>query len=85
MQVAYHSGRINTVAFNKFASTIPDVPIFLLSGNKKYAAGAFPSNVVQCPAITQTALYLKILIGIKNNVKDLTAFVKKNAVGEIVG
>ena len=85
VQVAYHSGRINTVAFNKFAKKNPNVPIFLLSGNKKYPAGTFPANVVQCPAITQTALYIKLLIGIKNNVKDLTAFVKKNAVGEIVG
>lgn len=85
VHAAYHSGRINTVAFNKFAKNIPDIPIFLLSGNKKYPAGTFPDNVVQCPAITQTALYLKLLIGIKNNVKDLTSFVKKNAVGEIVG
>ncbi|MDE7108136.1 MAG: hypothetical protein K2O39_07425, partial [Clostridiales bacterium] len=83
VQVAYHSGRINTVTFNKFAEKNPDVPIFLLSGDKKYAADAFPKNVVQCPAITQTALYMKLLIAIKNNVKDLPAFVKKNAVGEI--
>ena len=85
VHAAYHSGRINTVAFNEFAAQIPDVPIFLLSGNKKYAAGTFPNNVVQCPSITQTALYMKLLVGIKNNVKDLPAFVKKNAVGEIVG
>lgn len=83
VQVAYHSGRINTVTFNKFAAKNPDVPIFLLSGDKKYAADVFPKNVVQCPAITQTALYVKLLIAIKNNVKDLPAFVKKNAVGEI--
>lgn len=85
VQVAYHSGRINTVTFNKFALSNPNVPIFLLSGDKKYAASTFPKNVVQCPAITQTALYIKLLIGIKNNVKDLAAFVKKNAVGEIAG
>lgn len=83
VQVAYHSGRINTVTFNKFAAKNPDVSIFLLSGDKKYAADAFPKNVVQCPAITQTALYMKLLIAIRNNVKDLPAFVKKNAVGEI--
>ncbi|MDE6029183.1 MAG: asparaginase [Clostridiales bacterium] len=83
VQVAYHSGRINTVAFNKFAEKNPTVPIFLLSGNKKYDANMFPKNVVLCPAITQTALYIKLLIAIKNNVKDLPAFVKKNAVGEI--
>ncbi|MDE7406260.1 MAG: asparaginase [Clostridiales bacterium] len=83
VQVAYHSGRINTGTFNKFAEKNPDVPIFLLSGDKKYAPDAFPKNVVQCPAITQTALYMKLLIAIKNNVKDLPAFVKKNAVGEI--
>ncbi|MDE7164900.1 MAG: asparaginase [Clostridiales bacterium] len=84
VQVAYHSGRINTVAFNKFAANNPNVPIFLLSADKKYAANTFPKNVVQCPSITQTALYIKLLIGVKNNVKDLAAFVKKNVCGEIV-
>lgn len=85
VQVAYHSGRINTVAFNKFAAANPEVPIFLLSGNKKYTSGTFPANVVQCPGITQTALYIKLLIAINNNVKDLAAFAKKNVCGEIVG
>lgn len=84
VQVAYHSGRINTVTFNKFAAKNPDVPIFLLSGDKKYDANTFTKNVVQCPSITQTALYIKLLIGVKNNVKDLAAFVKKNVCGEIV-
>ena len=85
VQIAYHSGRINTVMFNKFAECNKDIPIFLLSGKKKYAANTFPANVVQCPNITQTALYIKLLIALKNNVKDLTKFVKKNACGEIVG
>lgn len=81
---AYHSGRINTAAFSKFAEQHADIPMFLLTGNKKYSLDIFPENVVLCPTITQTALYIKILIGLKNNVKDLKAFVNKNACGEIV-
>ena len=80
----YHSGRINTAEFSKFAEQHGDVPVFLLTGNKKYSPDIFPDNVVLCPTITQTALYIKILIGLKNNVKDLAAFVHKNACGEIV-
>lgn len=84
VHVAYHSGRFNTVAFNKFAAAHPETPMFVLSGDKKYAADTFAPNVVQCPGITQTALYMKLLIAVRNNVKDLRSFVMKNACGEIV-
>ena len=84
VQCAYHSGRINTDVFNKFASAHPDIPMFFLSGSKKYAPGTFAPNVALCPGITQTALYIKLLIGLNNNVKDLTSFAAKNACGEIV-
>lgn len=84
VQVAYHSGRVNAAKFDKFASTYPNIPIYLTAGRKKYGDGELAPNVVQCHGITQTALYVKLLIGIKNNVKDLTAFVKKNACGELI-
>ncbi|MCM1367671.1 MAG: asparaginase [Roseburia sp.] len=84
VQVAYHSGRVNAGEFDKFASRYPDIPIYLTAGRKKYGDGELAPNVIQCHGITQTALYVKLLIGVKNNVKDLTAFVKKNACGEIV-
>lgn len=81
---SFHSGRINTVTLNKFAERYPDIPIFLILGNKKYAADTFPKNVVQCQGITKASLYIKVLIGVHNKVKDLPAFVKKSAVGEII-
>lgn len=81
---AYHSGRINVVEFNKFASANPDTPMYLITGKKKYSAKDFAPNVVLCSDITKTALYIKLLIGLENNVKDLTAFALKNACGEIV-
>lgn len=84
VQVAYHSGKINTVAFDKFAAQYPDKPMFFCTGTKKYDKSKFSSNITLCSDITQTALYIKLLIGIKNNVKDLSAFVMKNACGEIV-
>lgn len=83
VQVAYHSGKINVAAFNKFAAQYPNVPMFLSAGKKKYAAEEFAPNVVICSGITQTALYIKLLIGLKNKVKDLTAFVLKNACGDV--
>ncbi len=83
VQVAYHSGKINVAAFNKFAAAHPNVPMFLSAGKKKYDENAFARNVVQCQGITQTALYVKLLIAVRNNVKDLMAFVRKNACGEI--
>ncbi len=84
VQSAYHSGRINTEIFNNFAQNYPDIPMFFLSGAKRYAADTFAPNVTQCSGITQAALYIKILIALKNNVKDLAAFVGKNACGELV-
>lgn len=84
LQVAYHSGRMNAAKFNAFASAHSDIPMFLTAGRKKYGEGELAPNIVQCPGITQTALYVKLLIGLKNNVKDLVAFVKKNACGEII-
>lgn len=83
VQVAYHSGKINVAAFNKFAAQYLNVPMFLSAGKKKYAAEEFAPNVVICSGITQTALYIKLLIGLKNNVKDLPAFVLKNACGDV--
>lgn len=84
VHTAYHSGRINTAAFNCFAAANPELPIFLLSGDKKYDPSIFPDNVTQCHGIAQTALYIKLLIALANGVKDLSAFAKTNACGEIV-
>lgn len=83
VQVAYHSGRINTVKFNEFANKHPEIPMFFSAGKKKYPANTFAPNVVQCPYVTQTALYIKVLLGLHNNVKDIKSFVMKNACGEI--
>lgn len=82
---AYHSGRVNTVALNKFASDNASLPIFLLTGSKKYAANSFEKNIVLCGGTTHTALYFKLLIALKNGVKDIRAFATKNVCGEIVG
>lgn len=84
VQVAYHSGKLNVAAFNKFAEANPNIPMFLCTGKKKYADNTFAPNVIQCRGITQSALYIKLLIGLKNKVKDLPAFIMKNACGEIV-
>ncbi|MCH5165971.1 MAG: asparaginase [Clostridiales bacterium] len=84
VQVAYHSGKVNVEAFNRFAAAHPEIPMFLSGGKKKYAPDVFVKNVTICNGMTQTALYIKLLIGLKNNVKDLAAFVMKNACGEIV-
>lgn len=84
VQSAYHSGTVNAADFNAFARKHPDIPMFLTAGRKKYAGQDFVSNIIQCHGITQTALYTKLLIGIKNNVKDLPSFILKNACGEIV-
>lgn len=81
---AYHSGMVNTADFNKFAAAHPDISIFMPEGRKKYSNNQFPDNVVQIRGISQTALYVKLLIGLANNVKDLPTFLKKNACGEIV-
>lgn len=83
IQCAYHSGRINTAAFNKFAAQYGNIPMFFISGNKKYEPGTFVQNVTQCPGITQPAVYMKLLIALNNNVKDLKGFVLKDACGEI--
>ena len=58
--------------------------MYMTAGRKKYDGQVFVKNVIQCHGITQAALYIKLHIGLKNNVKDLTAFVHKNACGEIV-
>lgn len=81
---AYHSGTVNAGDFNAFAKAHPDIPMFMTAGRKKYDGQVFVDNVIQCHGITQTALYIKVLIGLKNKVKDLPAFVLKNACGEIV-
>lgn len=81
---AYHSGMVNTAALNDFAKAHADIPIMLTEGRKKYAENAFVNNVFRCSGITQTALYVKTLIGLKNEVKDLHAFVQKDACGDIV-
>ncbi len=83
VQVAYHSGKINVAAFNKFAAQYPHIPMFLSAGKKKYSAQEFEPNVIICSGITQSALYIKLLVGLTNNVKDLPAFVMKNACGEV--
>ncbi|MBD5131892.1 MAG: hypothetical protein HDT28_04790 [Clostridiales bacterium] len=84
VHMGYHSGRIHIDEFNKFARAHKNIPMFLITGAKKYDPALFADNVTLCPSITQTALYIKLLIGIKNNVKDLTGWVLKNACGEIV-
>lgn len=84
VQVAYHSGKINVAAFNGFAEAHPNLPMFISTGRKKYTANTFAKNITQCHGITQSALYIKTLIGLKNRVKDLSTFVMKNACGEIV-
>lgn len=84
VQVAYHSGRINALKFNEFAEKYPDIPMFFSAGKKKYPANTFAHNVIQCSGITQTALYIKVLLGLHNNVKDVKSFVMKNACGEII-
>ena len=81
---AYHSGTVNAAALNAFAAEHPTLPIYLTVGSRKYAGQDFEKNIVPCYGITQNSLYIKVLIGLKNNIKDLSAFVKKNAVGEIV-
>lgn len=81
---AYHSGTVNANDFNAFAKSHPDLPIFLTTGPRKYDGQDFVENVVTCPGMTQTALYIKLLIGLHNNVKDLPTFIHKNACGEIV-
>ena len=57
--------------------------MFLSAGKKKYSAQEFEPNVIICSGITQSALYIKLLVGLTNNVKDLPAFVMKNACGEV--
>lgn len=84
VQVAYHSGRVNTEKFNEFANAHADIPMFLTAGRKKYGVKELAQNVTRCYGITQTALYIKILVGLRNRVKDLPAFVLKDACGEIV-
>ena len=81
---AYHSGRVNVVEFNAFAKANPDVPIFLITGKKKYSPADFESNVVLCSNITKTALYIKLVIALNNNVADLKNFALSDACGEIV-
>lgn len=81
---AYHSGTVNAAALNAFAEAHPELPIYLTVGKRKYAGQDFAENIVPCYGITQNSLYIKVLIGLKNNIKDLPAFVRKNAVGEIV-
>lgn len=84
VQSAYHSGTVNSADFNRFAAAHPDIPMYMTAGRKKYDGQVFVKNVVQCHGITQAALYIKLHIGLKNKVKDLTTFVHKNACGEIV-
>lgn len=81
---AYHSGRIKTDALNAFARSHPDIPVFLLLGAKKYAKDTFAPNITQCRGITKSALYIKLLIALNNNVKNIPAFVLKDACGETV-
>lgn len=81
---AYHSGTVNAAHFNAFAAAHPDIPMFMTAGRKKYDGQVFVNNVVQCHGITRPALYMKVLIGLNNNVKDIVSFVKTNACGEIV-
>ncbi len=84
VQCAYHSGTVNTSDFNEFASRNSNIPIFLTTGKSRYDGQVFVDNVVPCQGITQSALYIKLLVGLKNNVKDLASFALKNACGEIV-
>ncbi len=84
VQVGYHSGSVNVAKLGAFASDHPDIPVYFTAGRKNYDPKLFPQNVVQCRGITQTALYIKLLVGLKNKVRDLTSFVMKNACGEIV-
>ncbi|MCH5161422.1 MAG: asparaginase [Clostridiales bacterium] len=81
---SYRSGAVNSVKFNEFAAAHPDIPMFLTVGRKRYDGQVFGKNIVQCRGITYSALYIKILIGLKNKVKELAAFIGKNACGEIV-
>ncbi len=81
---AYRSGAVNSARLNEFAAAHPNIPIFLTAGRKRYDGQVFAKNVIQCYGITYSALYVKIMIGLKNKVKDLAAFVHKNACGEIV-
>ncbi|MCH5162231.1 MAG: asparaginase [Clostridiales bacterium] len=84
VQSGYHSGTVNYDDFNAFASKYPNIPMFMTAGRRKYDGPDFVPNIIQCHGITQTALYIKLLIAIKNTVKDLPSFVLKNACGEIV-
>lgn len=81
---AYHSGTVNAAHFNAFAAAHPDIPMFMTAGRKKYDGQSFVDNVIQCHGITRPALYMKVLIGLNNNIRDLAAFVHKNACGEMV-
>lgn len=83
VHTAYHSGKLNVKTLNMFAKAHPDTPMFLSVGKKKYAPEVFARNITACSGMTQTALYIKVLIGLKNKVKDLPAFVLRNACGEI--
>ncbi len=84
VHMAYHSGRVNVAELNRFAAKHPDITVYLTAGRKKYDKTDLQPNIVQCHGIAPTALYIKLLIGLRNNVKDLTAFVMKNACGEFV-
>lgn len=81
---AYHSGTVNAADFNRFAKANPNIPMFLTAGRKKYDGQVFEDNVVQIHGITQTALYIKLQIALHSKIKNLAAFIKKNACGEIV-
>ena len=81
---SYRSGAVNAAKFNAFAAAHPDIPMFLTAGRKRYVDQVFEKNITLCYGITYSALYVKIMIGLKNNVKDLAAFVGKNACGEII-
>ena len=75
---------MNVAELNSFAAKHPDITVYLTAGRKKYDKTDLQPNIVQCHGIAPTALYIKLLIGLRNNVKDLTAFVMKNACGELV-
>lgn len=82
VHTSFRSGTVCVDDFNAFARKYSDTPMFWTTGNAKYA-DALASNIVQCAGITSVALYVKLLIGLNNGVKDLAKFVAKNACGEI--
>ena len=82
VHTSFRSGTACVDDFNAFAEKHPDTLMFWTTGNSEYRDALAP-NIIQCAGITSVALYVKLLIGLNNGIKDLAKFAAKNACGEI--